>query len=93
MANGEDRADLEWALEMSRYEDATDPPPLLSQVRASGIAGFWYAESKAHKRAATAGEKQKWQRIEDILENAVTVLNRGVIATQHLNKFTEAIRG
>lgn len=92
MATGEDRADLAYALEVSRYEGPGDFPPLISQVRARAVVGFWYAEAKAYKRAA-GPDKQKWQRIEDILENALTTLNAGAIATQHTNNHTEAFSG
>jgi hypothetical protein len=62
---------------------------LAETVEAYATLGFWYAESKAYKRAAPAGEKQRWQRIEDILEAAVKAVSTGIIAKQHENNHTE----
>jgi len=89
LATGEDLANLVDALEVSRYEEPGFPD-LYSQVRAKSTVGYWYAETKAHKRATPAGRsKQDWQRIEDVLENAVVALNTGIIATQHTQNHTE----
>jgi len=92
LAAGEDLADLVWALEVSRYEEPGFPD-LHPQVRARAVIGFYYAESKAAKRRVVGAEKQKWQRIEDILENALTTVNSGLIATQHTNNHTERMSG
>lgn len=91
MATGEDYADLEQSLEVSRYE-SPGFPDLFPQVRARAVIGFWYAESKASKRATTY-DKQKWQRIEDVLEAALISLNSGLIATQNTNNHTERFSG
>jgi hypothetical protein len=90
LATGEDYAELVASLEVSRYE-SVGFPDLFPQVRARSVIGFWYAETKAEKRKGF--EKQKWQRIEDVLEAALIALNSGLIATQNTNNHTERFSG
>lgn len=84
---GPDGVDLARALHLSRNPVLEQPADI---VWAYGVLGFWYAESKAVKRDASAGdEKKRLQRIEDILEAAVKTVHAGLIARQHVNNMTE----
>lgn len=53
---------------------------------------YWYAVSKARKRAAD-GNKQEWQLYEDYLEAACKGMNSRIIVSAHLNKMGGTYNG
>lgn len=80
-----DQARLADAIETALYEGIY---PLQGQLQAYSMLGTYYAIVKDKKRQLRGPEKFAYQLVEDALEGWLKTLDRGIIATQHLNNLT-----
>jgi len=71
---------------LTAYYDQIEP--LQSQLQAYSILGTYYGMTKDKKRPMKGTDKFAWQLVEDVLEGWLKALDRGIIATQHLNNLT-----
>lgn len=81
-----DRVLLWDAVNVAYYDGPLD---IQAQLQAYSILGTYYAIVKDKKRQVTgATNKWSWMLIEDAIEGWLKALDRGIIATQHLNNLT-----
>ena len=84
--DADDEERLRDAIYTAFYEGPLD---IQRQLQAYSILGTYYAIVKDKKRQVTgATNKWSWMLIEDSIEGWLKALDRGIIATQHLNNLT-----
>ena len=81
------RGDLYRALLLSYYDDA-ELPNLMDQIRAYAIVSHYYPHMTDIKRKTRGGDKLAYQFLEEYLEGRLKTLDKGIIASMHVNNVT-----